>query len=1104
MIRSRFALGLAVAVCVAAVPAFAASKPKAAAGKTAAGPDSLFRSSTFSGLKFRSVGPALVSGRVIDIAINPQDEATWFVAAASGGVWKTTNAGTTWKPVFDSQGSYSIGCVAIDPKNPLVVWVGSGENNSQRSVAYGDGVYKSIDGGNTWKNVGLKGSEHIGKILVDPRNSDVVYVAAQGPLWNTGGERGLYKSTDGGKTWTQSLKIDDKTGVSDLAFDPRDPDVIYASAYERHRRVWTLIDGGPGSALYKSTDAGKTWNKLSNGLPSAEMGRIGIAVSPADPNTVYAICEAVDGEGGIYRTQDAGATWEKRAGYMSSSPQYYNELICDPKNVDRVYSMDTFMKVSQDGGKTWTNVGERSKHVDNHALWIDPDDTDHLRAGCDGGAYESYDRGATWSFFANLPITQFYKVAVDTEAPYYNIYGGTQDNNTLGGPSRTITENGGRNQDWFITTGGDGFAVQIDPQDPNIVYCEAQDGELVRFDKKNGETVALQPQPEPGDAPQRWDWDTPLLISPHSHTRLYYASQQLWRSDDRGDSWVKVSPDLTRQIERNKLKVAGRVWGVNTNGKNASTSWYGNIVSLSESPKVEGLLYVGTDDGLIQVSEDGGKTWRKQDTFPGVPTLSYVSEVLASQHDANVVYAAFENHKEGDFKPYVLRSNDRGRTWTALTSGLPERGSVYCLAEDHVDAKLLFCGTEFGCFATVTGGAKWFQLKGGLPTIQVRDMVIQPRENDLVLATFGRGFYVLDDYSPLRGLTAATLEKPVVTFPAKTALMYVPWSPIGGSGKSQQGDGFFVSPNPPFGAILTYYRRDGLKSRRDARREKEKEVWEKGGDVFYPSWDSLAAEDRAEDPTMMVTIMDADMNVVRRFPASAGGGFTRVAWDLRYPVPNPTTIGQREDRLFFNPYVGPMVAPGKYTALFATRIDDKLTPVGDPVTFECVPLANASLPAKDRAAVLAFQQKTARLQRAVLGAERVVDTTAERISYVKQAIDDAPGASRTLRDDARALELRLLDIRTQLDGDPVKGSRNEPVGPGISARVQRIVDSHWLTTGEAPKTSMRDYEIASAAFAPTLAALRQIVEVELPALEKKLDAAGAAWTPGRFPEWKPE
>lgn len=1081
--------------------AFAKDTP---AAKVAAGPDSLFRSSTFSGLKFRSVGPALVSGRVIDIAVNPQDKANWFVAAACGGVWKTGNGGNTWKPVFDGQASYSIGCITIDPKDPLTVWVGSGENNSQRSVGYGDGVYKSVDGGNTWKNVGLKLSEHIGKLLIDPRNSDVVFAAAQGPLWKTGGERGLYKTLDGGKTWSQVLTIDDKTGISDLAFDPRNPDVIYAAAYERHRRVWTLIDGGPGSGIHKSTDGGKTWTKLSTGLPDEEMGRIGLGVSPADPNMVYAIIEAENGTGGIYRSTDAGASWDKRNSYMASSPQYYNELICDPKNADRVYAMDTFMKVTQDGGKTWTNVGEHSKHVDNHALWIDPDDTDHLRAGCDGGAYESYDRGANWSFFANLPITQFYKVAVDNSAPFYYIYGGTQDNNTLGGPSRTITQNGGMNSDWFITTGGDGFATAVDPMDPNIVYCEAQDGELVRFDRKNGENVGIQPQPELGDAPQRWDWDAPLLISPHSHTRIYYASQRLWRSDDRGDSWTPVSPDLTRQIDRDKLKVAGRVWSVDTNAKNASTSWYGNIVALSESPKLEGLLYVGTDDGLVQVSEDGGKTWRKQDIFPGVPSMSYVSEVMASQHDANVVYAAFENHKEGDFKPYVLRSADRGRTWTMLTSGLPARGSVYCLAEDHVDAKLLFCGTEFGCYTSVTGGAKWFQLKGGLPTIQVRDMVIQTRENDLVLATFGRGFYVLDDYTPLRKLPIATLEKPVTTFPAKPALMYVPWSPIGGRGKGSQGDELFVAPNPSFGAVLTYYRRDEIKSRKDARRSKEKEVWGKGGDVFYPSWDSLKSEGREEDPTTIITIKDADGNVVRRLTGPVASGFSRIAWDLRYPAPDPTSLTPAADNPFADPSVGPMAAPGRYTATFATRVDSKLVAVGEPVSFDAVPLANSSLPVKDRAAVLAFQQKTARLQRAVLGASGIADETATRLSLLKQAIDDTPGAAPSLRDTARSLELRLLDLRVDLEGDRVKGSRNEPIGPSISGRVQRIIDSHWRSSSDAPKTGMHDYDLAASAFSTTLESLRQLVGVDLPALEAKASAAGAAWTPGRLPEWKPE
>jgi len=532
----------------------------------------LLSAETFKGLALRNIGPAVTSGRVGDIAVPPGKRGTYYVAVASGGVWKTVNSGTTWEPLFDKEGSYSIGCVTIDPNDPLVVWVGTGENNSQRSVSYGDGVYKSMDGGRSWENVGLRESEHVAKILVDPRNSDVVYAAAQGPLWSSGGGRGLYKTTDGGRTWSPSLKISENTGVTDVWMDPRDPDVLYAAAYQRRRHVWTLVDGGPESAIYKSTDAGASWKKMTNGLPEADMGRIGLAVSPADPDVVYAVIEAAK-EPGFYRSRDAGVNWKKMSEYVSQSPQYYSEIVPDPRDVDRVYSMDTWMHVTQDGGETFKKVGEKYKHVDNHALWIDPDDTDYLLAGCDGGVYESFDRGATWSFKANLPVTQFYRVTVDNAEPFYNVYGGTQDNNTVGGPSRTTTAQGIVNSDWFVTVGGDGFETAVDPQDPNIVYSQAQYGALVRFDKRTGETVDIKPQEGKGEPPLRFNWDSPLMISPHSRTRLYFAAQKLFRSDDRGDSWRAVSPDLTAQIDRNELKVMGRVWSVDAVAKNASTSF---------------------------------------------------------------------------------------------------------------------------------------------------------------------------------------------------------------------------------------------------------------------------------------------------------------------------------------------------------------------------------------------------------------------------------------------------------------------------------------------------------------------------------------------------
>ena len=635
-----------------------------------------------AGLKFRSVGPALTSGRISDFAMHPGNRSVYYVAVSSGGVWKTVNAGTTYEPIFDSQGSYSIGCVTLDPNNPNVVWVGTGENNNQRSVAYGDGVYKSEDGGSSWKNMGLKNSEHIGKIIVHPENSDVIFVAAIGPLWSEGGDRGVYKSADGGKTWDAVLTIDEHTGVTDLIMDPRDPDVLYAAAFQRRRHVFTYVGGGPGSAIYKTTDGGKTWEKANKGLPNVDIGRIGLAISPADPEVLYALVEAADGKGGFYRSTNRGASWEKRSGHTTSG-NYYVELVPHPADPDIVFSMDTWLQWTTDGGKSFSSVNEEYKHVDNHCMWVDPQDPNYYLVGCDGGIYESFDAARTWNFKANLPVTQFYKVAVDNDLPFYNIYGGTQDNFSMGGPSRTRNGHGIMNSDWYITNGGDGFESQIDPNNPDIVYAQSQYGGLVRYDRQSGESVGIQPKPGKGEAEYRWNWDAPLLASAHNPTRIYFAANKLFRSDDRGNSWQTISGDLTRQIDRNTLEVMGRVQSIDAVAKNGSTSPYGTIVAFSESPLDENLLFVGTDDGLIQITADGGKSWRTADVnaIPGAPQRTYVNHLLASRYDANVVYAAFNHHKYGDFKPYVFKSVDRGQTWTPISANLPERGSVYTIAE---------------------------------------------------------------------------------------------------------------------------------------------------------------------------------------------------------------------------------------------------------------------------------------------------------------------------------------------------------------------------------------------------------------------------------------
>ncbi|MCC7233069.1 MAG: glycosyl hydrolase, partial [Bacteroidia bacterium] len=730
-----------------------------------------WNSTTFSGLTFRSIGPALTSGRVVDFAVNPDNKDEYYVASASGGVWKTTNNGITYEPVFDAEGSYSIGCITMDPANHNVVWVGSGENNNQRSVAYGDGVYKTEDGGKTWKNTGLKNSEHIGMIAVDPTNTDIVYVAAYGPLWSAGGDRGIYKTTDGGKTWNAILTISENTGCNEIHLDPRNPRVLYATAHQRRRQVFTYISGGPESAIYKSTDAGATWSKLTNGLPDVDLGRIGLAISPVNPDVLFAIIEASDGKGGVFRSDDRGASWVKQCDNTTAG-NYYQEIFCDPRDINKVYYMDFWVMVSKNGGKSFEKIGEKYKHVDNHALWIDPASTGHLLVGCDGGIYETRDDGANWQFKANLPVTQFYKLDVDHDKPFYNVYGGTQDNNSLGGPSRTTSSNGITNSDWKSILEGDGFQPQCDPENPDIVYAQYQYGGLVRFDRKSGEVTDIHPYEAEGEKALRWNWDSPLLISHHNHTQLYFGSNKLYRSDDMGNSWQLISPDLSRQLDRNKLPVMGRVWSMDAVAKNSSTDYYGNLVTIAESYFDENNLMVGTDDGLIQITSDGGKNWKKIDNIPGVPERTYVNQIIASHHDRNTWYVAFNHHRYGNFKPYLFRTTDGGLTWKAIQNDLPERGSVYTIAEDYINKNLLFAGTEFGVFFSVDGGNHWVQLKGGMPVIAVRDMVIQQDEDDLVLATFGRGIYILDDYSPLRELKSGDLDKEALLFPEKKSWLF--------------------------------------------------------------------------------------------------------------------------------------------------------------------------------------------------------------------------------------------------------------------------------------------------------------------------------------------
>ncbi len=1077
---------------------------------------------SFSGLRARNIGPAFISGRISQIAAFPDSASHYLVAEASGNVFLTENDGATWTPVFDRYGSYSIGYIAIDPKNPSVVWLGSGENNNQRSVSYGDGVYKSEDGGRTWRNVGLTKTEHIARIVIDPRDSNVVYVAAPGPLWKGGGERGLYKTTDGGKTWSQSLiKVGDYTGCSDVVMDPRNPDHLFAATHQRERRYFGMIHGGPESGLWQSTDAGKTWTAARGGFPAGELGRIGLNYAPSNPEMIYAQVEGPEGRGGLYRSTDNGATWEKRNSYDDQG-QYYSKVVVDPANPDRVYVMDLNIMVSDDGGRTLAPLPTRNKHVDNHDIWVDPKNDNHYLVGCDGGLYESFDRAASWIFKANLSTAQMYDVAVSEDAPFYYVYGGTQDNNSFGCPART--KNAAIvSGDCFITMGGDGFYSRVDPKDPDTIYANMQNGLMVRFDRRTGERVTIQPQPAKGDPAMRWNWDAPVIVSPHSNTRLYFGAQRLYRSDDRGDSWRAVSPDLTRNLDRNKLPLMGKVWPVDAIQKNVSTALYDNISAIAESPKQEGLIYAGTDDGLVQVTEDGGKSWHKVEKPAGVPEDAYVQRILASQHDAGTVYVAYENHQNGDFKPYLIKSTDKGKTWLNISGDLPERGGVYAIAEDHVNPKLLFAGTEFGLYYTNIGGEKWTKLNIGLPTIMVRDLAIQKQLNDLVIGTFGRGIYVLDDYTPLRTATPEMMRQESTLFPVRTALSYIPAN----ASRGDQGAGFFTAPNPPLGAEITFNLGRGILTKRQQRQQAERAAMARGETPPYPTPEELRAEAQEEAPGIVVSIADSTGKVVRRLNAPATRGIHRITWDVRYEgtalAPAiPTGGGEgggrgalgggrggrggagggEDEPVFFGRGggAGALAIPGKYTVALAKRQNGVITPLPGSQNFEVVSEGPATR--EDRIALAEFQEKLGRLQKAMAATTQTATEARTRLEAIKRAVDATPSLPLKVREDTLKLEGELAGIEMALSGDRVMRAHNEGIPASVQEHVQAAASPARGTTGRPTRTATEQYQIASDALAVQIPRLRKLVETDIRALEKQLDAAGAPPTPGRLPDWK--
>ncbi len=1067
-----------------------------------------FNEATFKGLEMRSIGPALMSGRISDIVIDPENPSTWYVAVGSGGIFKTTNAGTTWTAIFENEDAYSIGSLAIDPNDSSVIWAGTGENHSGRHVGYGAGIYRSLDGGHNWENMGLEQSERIGMIRIDPRDSNTIFVAAQGPLWSGGGERGLYKSTDGGDNWTKVLgdglgntDIDDRyTGVSEVHLDPRNPDVIYAVSWQRFRNVAVLMDGGPGTGIHKSTDGGETWRELTEGLPEGNRGKTGLAISPQDPDVIYATIETTNREGGFWRSEDGGDSWEKRNEYLSggTGPHYYNEIFASPHAFDRVYQMDVWMHVTDDGGENFTEMRRGYKHSDHHAMAFRADDPDYLLVGTDGGVYESHDLGETWRYIANLPLTQFYKVAVDYAEPFYNVYGGTQDNNSQGGPSRTMTTNGIRNADWFVTLFGDGHQSAVDPTNPDIIYAQWQQGNLTRFDKKTGESVYIKPQAGAGEPPDRYNWDAPILISPHDPKTLLFGTQRVWRSDDRGDTWTAISPDLTRNEERVRQPLMGRTWSYDSSWDMLAMSQYNTVANLSQSPLDPDLIYVGTDDGLIQITEDGGASWRRIDSLPRVPDRFYVNDIKADLFDADTVYVVVDDHKSGDFSPYVLKSTNRGKSWSSIAGNLPERHILWRIVQDHVNPELLFLGTEFGVFFTVDGGDKWTKLKGGTPNIPFRDLVIQTRENDLVGATFGRSFYILDDYTPLRSVTADMLENDTVLFPVRRTHWYVPKRPLGCAEQNcpaNQGDGYYVAPNPDFGAVFTYYLPETIRSREQARQEAEKDSIKNNEDVTFPSWPEIKAEALEDEPAIILTVRNAQGDVIRHVTGPATAGFHRVAWDLTYP-PLAAWQPAEEQSDDEDPNPGVLVTPGTYSVSIAKLVDGVPEALGQSQTFDVVSVREPTLEANTQEQRLVFDSQTNELERALGGTLRSVDAVIAELDAIKSVLKDfrAEGSFFEIAD---SIKKRVSAQRDLLADNALYDTYNDPQVMSVMARLWHARFAP-MSNAYGPTPAQRDsLRLARETYDSATAELNRLINEEYAALKAALDAAKVPWTPGR-------
>ncbi|MDB5195919.1 MAG: glycosyl hydrolase [Flaviaesturariibacter sp.] len=823
-------------------------------------------SATFGMMEARWLGPGTMSGRITDIKGVNADGRTLYIGTAGGGIWKTTNAGASFKPIFDKY-CQSIGALAIDQKNPKVVYCGTGESNMRNSVSIGNGLYKSNDAGDNWVKIGLENTEHISKIAIDPNNTDIVYVAAPGPLWSDSPNRGLYKTTDGGKTWNKILYINEKTGCADIELDPSNPETVYASTWEFRRTPYSFNSGGNGSGFYKSTDGGKNWKEITKGLPPKPFGRIAFALAPSDPKNLLAIVES--NNTGLFLSADGGENWKQQSATLNvtARPFYFSTIEVDPVDPKRVYRPGFGFSYSSDGGLSFADASNEGGwvHSDHHALWINPANTSQMYLGTDGGVYLSLDRGATWRFIDNLPVGQFYHVAYDKQKPY-RIYGGLQDNGSWVAPS--ALPGGVGNGDWKAVYGGDGFWTVPDGTDPNIVYAESQGGNAGRIDLRTFQSVTIKPQSE-GDEKLRWNWNTPIVTGAKNPRNLYMGAQYLYKSTDKGTNWTRISPDLTTNDKKKQAQEeSGGLTADNTSAENHTT-----IFTIAESPIDEKMIWTGTDDGNLQVTIDGGKTWSnlaKAYAAAGIPAQTWVSSIEPSSFDKNIVFATFDNHMYGDHKTYAARSIDGGKTWKAFASK-DFTGFAHKIKQDPKNKDLLFLGTEMGLFASTNGGADWFRMKNKIPEYAlVRDIQIHPVTNDLILATHGRGIIVVDDISPIRQLTAEVADKDVYLLPMKE----VPLSTGLGGG------GF-----PPTGG------------------------WNSGLAAQLPAI-QYYLKDRPNSGDLKIEILDSKGSLVQSLTPGKRKGINKVYWNLRGTPPKVANGGTKMDAAGFS---APMVLPGVYT-----------------------------------------------------------------------------------------------------------------------------------------------------------------------------------------------